>query len=623
MIRSRPPAAGFLGIEAGGTRTTALWLSDAGDAPRSATFGPANLQLLADAELAALFRRIASTLPPPRALGIGMAGARTEADRARIRAAADRAWPGVTTAITHDLEIALAAAPPARRTPASEPAAPPLPQVLVLSGTGSCCYGRRPDGTTARVGGWGHLLGDQGSGYAIAHEALRRSVAHLELHDDWGLLGQRLLAALHLNEPNALVGWITAASKTEIAALAPVVFDAAAGRDPLARQILEDAARHLATGAVACAAKITGRRQPVQFVLAGSVLLRQPAFARRVAGFLRRENPGARITPLLRSGAEGAVTLARRLVEAPVPIPPPPAPAPTRVAAASPSLPNPAIPASDRLSPTEERNPRSMDLDRLSPVQAIELMISEDERLAPALRDVAPSLERALRLVVAAFRRGGRLFYVGAGTSGRLGILDASECPPTFRTPPDLVQGIIAGGQPAVFRAVEGAEDDFEGGRRAVAFRGISKRDVVVGIAASGRTPFVWGALDAAKSLGAPTVLLCFNPHLRFARGHRPTVILAPRIGPELLTGSTRLKSGTATKMILNLLTTLAMVRLGKVVGNLMVDLNPANAKLRERALRIVRELTDAPPETARAALEASDWVVKTAVLRLRRRSRG
>ena len=244
-------------------------------------------------------------------------------------------------------------------------------------------------------------------------------------------------------------------------------------------------------------------------------------------------------------------------------------------------------------------------------------MLREDARLPRALLAEKPHLERALRLIVRALRSGGRLFYVGAGTSGRLGVLDASECPPTFRTPPDLVQGIIAGGVSALFDSVEGAEDDFAAGGSALRFRGVRSRDVVVGIAASGRTPFVWGALHEARRRRAPTILVCFNPHLEFARGQRPTVVIAPRIGPEVLTGSTRLKAGTATKLILNLFTTLAMVRLGKVIENLMVDLNPANAKLRERAIRIVRELTGVDEPAARDALERAGWVVKAALRRL------
>jgi N-acetylmuramic acid 6-phosphate etherase len=272
---------------------------------------------------------------------------------------------------------------------------------------------------------------------------------------------------------------------------------------------------------------------------------------------------------------------------------------------------------SSKLSPTEQRNPHSLNLDRMSLAKAIELMLSEDARIPMKLLAERARIERVVRLIVRGFRRGGRLFYVGAGTSGRLGVLDASECPPTFRTSPEQVQGIIAGGNSALRRSVEGAEDDAEAGAKAIESRQVTARDVVMGIAASGTTPFVWGALREAKQRKADTILLCFNPFLKIARGMRPSVVVAPNLGPEVLTGSTRLKAGTATKLLLNLCSTLAMVRLGKVRSNLMIDLNPSNVKLRKRAVRMVRELAQVDDATAEAALERSDWVVQKALRQL------
>jgi N-acetylmuramic acid 6-phosphate etherase len=261
-----------------------------------------------------------------------------------------------------------------------------------------------------------------------------------------------------------------------------------------------------------------------------------------------------------------------------------------------------------------------MNLDKLPLRDAIKLMLAEDAGIPKKLMAERRSIQRVIEMVARAFRRGGRLFYVGAGTSGRLGVLDASECPPTFRTSPDLVQGIIAGGQEALWCSGEGAEDDAGAGGRAIEFRGVTRRDVVMGIAASGTTPFVWGALREAKRRGAATVLVCFNPFLKIPRALRPTILIAPNLGPELLTGSTRLKAGTATKQLLNMFTTLAMVRLGKVRSNLMIDLNAANVKLRDRAVRIVQELTGADYRAAQGELERSGWVVKRAVGRLCRR---
>lgn len=266
------------------------------------------------------------------------------------------------------------------------------------------------------------------------------------------------------------------------------------------------------------------------------------------------------------------------------------------------------------LSPTESRNLRSQNLDTMPVEDAVQLMLREEAKVTAALLANKSLLARAVKIVSRSFQSGGKLFYFGAGTSGRLGVLDASECPPTFRVSPTLVQGVIAGGDAALRNAVEGAEDDAAAGVREVRSRRVSKLDVVVGIAASGTTPFVWGALGEAKKRGAKTIFLCFNPHLIISRAMRPTLILAPDLGPEVLTGSTRLKAGTATKLVLNILTTLSMVQLGKVKSNLMVDLNPSNVKLRARAIRIVRELTGLDERTATERLKHSGWIVKKAI---------
>ncbi|MCW5559503.1 MAG: N-acetylmuramic acid 6-phosphate etherase [Verrucomicrobiae bacterium] len=276
------------------------------------------------------------------------------------------------------------------------------------------------------------------------------------------------------------------------------------------------------------------------------------------------------------------------------------------------------IPASREPSPTETRHPRSASLDRMPIEDALQLMLDEERRGVASVLRQHPAIAQLVRRAARTFRGGGRLFYVGAGTSGRLGVLDASECPPTFRTSPELVQGLMAGGVRALYSAVEGAEDDAAAGAGAIGFRGVGRHDLVIGLAASGRTPFVWGALAEARRRKAGTALICFNPHLDFRGGWTPDVVVAVNAGPEVLTGSTRLKAGTGTKLILNAVTTLAMVRLGKVVENLMVDLNPSNEKLRDRACRIVTTLTGATPEAARAALERCGWRVKSAVAGLK-----
>jgi N-acetylmuramic acid 6-phosphate etherase len=263
---------------------------------------------------------------------------------------------------------------------------------------------------------------------------------------------------------------------------------------------------------------------------------------------------------------------------------------------------------------TEHRNSRSMRLDRLSTTEAFDLMNSEDATIAEAVARARADICRAVDLVVEAFRAGGRLIYVGAGTSGRLGILDATECPPTFLSDPTTVQGVIAGGLEALTRSIEGAEDHPEGGADAVDYRGVDPNDVVFAIATGGTTPFVHGALRRARERGAKTVFFACVPKQQVA--DEADVSIRVVTGPEVLTGSTRLKAGTATKMVLNMVTTIAMVRIGKVYENLMVDVNTAaNAKLVDRGVRIIGAITCRSREASRALLEAAGGVVKTALV--------
>jgi len=263
---------------------------------------------------------------------------------------------------------------------------------------------------------------------------------------------------------------------------------------------------------------------------------------------------------------------------------------------------------------TEARNPASLELDTLPLEAAIDLFQREDVKVHAALYAARAQIAAAIEKIGAALANGGRLFYVGAGTSGRLGVLDAVECPPTFRTDRELVQGILAGGQAALVSAVEGAEDDAGAARRELEARGVCARDVVFGIAASGATPFVHAAIDRARAIGAQTVFLACVPAEQVA--DRADVSIRVLTGPELVTGSTRLKAGTATKLVLNCISTLTMVRLGKVHGNLMVDVDTrGNAKLADRGARIVAALTELAPPAARELLERARGHVKVAVL--------
>jgi len=262
---------------------------------------------------------------------------------------------------------------------------------------------------------------------------------------------------------------------------------------------------------------------------------------------------------------------------------------------------------------TEQRLAESMNLDAVSVEDAVALMNAQDAKAVAAVAAERRNIARAVELVAAALRAGGRLIYFGAGTSGRLGVLDASECPPTFRTDPDMVQGVIAGGEAAMFRAQEGAEDRVEDGAAAVDAKAVGPNDVVLGIAAGGTTPFVHGALRRAAERGAKTVFLsCVQP---VANEPKVDLVIRPLTGPEVVTGSTRLKAGTATKLVLNQITTIAMVRLGKVYENLMVDLRATNEKLWDRGARIISMLTGLDREQSIDILKRGDGHVKAAIV--------
>ena len=267
---------------------------------------------------------------------------------------------------------------------------------------------------------------------------------------------------------------------------------------------------------------------------------------------------------------------------------------------------------------TERRPPRRAPRETASSLEIVDLLGAEDAGVPAAVARARTEIAHAIDLVEAAFRGGGRLIYVGAGTSGRLGVLDASECPPTFGTPPEMVVGVIAGGYPALVRSVEGAEDDVNAGLGEMDARKVGADDVVVGIAASGTTPFVRAALSRAQTLGAGSVLVtCAEPPALLQE--TCDVCIVVKVGPEVVTGSTRMKAGTATKLVLNTLTTGAMIRIGKTYGNLMVDLRAWNDKLIDRSQRIVMETTGLPRDEARAVLDAAGGRVKTAIVMARR----
>jgi len=266
-----------------------------------------------------------------------------------------------------------------------------------------------------------------------------------------------------------------------------------------------------------------------------------------------------------------------------------------------------------QLLPTEAINPATFGIDKMGALEIVDLVTAEDRKVVAAVQKERERIAHGAELLAAALRKGGRILLVGAGTSGRLGILEAAEMPPTFSTPPTLVQAVMAGGQSAVFKAREGVEDQFEEGARAVKRLRVSKRDVVIGVSASGITPFVRGALTGARKAGTRIIFVTCWPGTELQTF--VDLIIAPAVGPEIIAGSTRLKAGTATKMVLNMLTTIAMIRIGKTYGNLMVDVKTSSDKLKDRAKRIVALVTGAEPEEAEALLQRAKWNVKVAIV--------
>ncbi len=566
----------ILGVEGGGTKTSwvlvertdsDLRILDQGKLP------PANFRLATADELRAIFGQLPKEIS--RA-GVFLAGCGTEEDRHTLTRLCVEIWPQAKVVVGSDRDSGLAAALGGGDG------------IVVNAGSGSSVTGRR-DKRIENAGGWGHILGDVGGGYYLSLQALRLILREYDLHRGEVQFTSRILRALSLNNLDELVRWAQTADKMEVAMLAPVVFEAAAGGDARVMEIIEEGARVLCEYTEAVANRLHVLAPKV--VLLGGLFQRDSLYNHAFRRRLKKGLPDARVANSERAPEFGAAWLAAEMqcwseihTE----------PASAKIEDLAAAL-------------TEQRNPRSENLERMNAEDLVKLFIDEEKFVADALRAVTADLGRAVELVAESMRKGGRLFYVGAGTSGRLGVLDASEIPPTFGASPELVQGIIAGGASALHRSVEGAEDEASNGALAIDRRGVKEVDVVVGITASGRTPFVLGALGRAKSLGAKTVLLTCNPASGSGAGEvNLSIDLA--VGPEILTGSTRLKAGTATKIALNIISTGAMVRLGKVRGNLMVDLNTTSSKLRDRATRMVADITESDYNSARAQLEENGW---------------
>src|SRR6266403_221118 len=556
----------ILGVEGGGTKTSWVLVERAGNELSVLDQGklsPANFRLATPGEL----RAILSELPKEiTSAGIFLAGCGTEEDRQSLTRLCAEIWPQAKIVVGSDRDSGLAAA---------------LGHgdgIVVNAGSGSSITGRR-DKRIENAGGWGHILGDAGGGYFLSLQALRLILREYDLHRGEVQFTTKVLRALSLNNLDELVRWAQTADKMEVAMLTPVVFEAAASGDSRVMEIIEEGARVLCEYTEAVATRLHALAPKV--VLLGGLFQRDSIYNHAFRRRLKKTLPDARVANSERAPGFGAAWLAAEMQSWPEIRTEPP---PDKIDDLAAAL-------------TEQRNPRSENLEKMSAQDLVKLFVDEEKFVGEALRAANADLARAIELVAESLRQGGRLFYIGAGSSGRLGVLDASEIPPTFGASPELVQGIIAGGATALPRSVEGAEDEGSNGALAIDRRGIKDVDVVIGITASGRTPFVLGALARAKSLGAKTVLLSCNP----AREQKVVadLVIDLAVGPEILTGSTRLKAGTATKIALNIISTGAMVALGKVRGNLMIDLNTSSTKLRDRATRMVAELTERDYDSA------------------------
>jgi N-acetylmuramic acid 6-phosphate etherase len=578
----------WIAIEAGGTHSRGGFYETTGALQREAEGGPCNPMAYGwDASIDALTSLarvlLAGTDPARTALVVGCAGL-VDSD----------AYIRMGQAVASRLGLAGSRAAddlyPMLYANAREEAA-----VLVIAGTGSNVLAMEPSGRTAQAGGRGHVFGDDGSAYALGVAALRAASAAIDGMAEPTCLVNDLMAAAGVGDFRLMVPWAGQAGKRDIAALAHVVVAAADRGDIPAARCIDTQARLLAEQVVAACARL-GLSGGIPVLGQGGLFAQCPRFVEAFAAALAPHGD-FRLEPLRLRGHAAIFRLA--FAE---PLPPWAADWRNESGRAETAL------------PATEAPDNAPDLDALDAAAIADIMIRHAGEAAEAVQRCAAPLATAIEAAATALRQGARILYFGAGTSGRLGVLDASECPPTFGVDPERVVGVIAGGERALVRSIEGAEDDAAAGRADAAAQKVSTRDFVVGIAASGATPYVIGALEAARAAGAVTALLSGNPN----PDAPADIAIALRTGAEALTGSTRLKAGTATKIALNIISTGAFARAGYVYRGRMIGMRPSNAKLRQRAIRMIAELAPDTPVAAAAALDQAGGSIPAAILILR-----
>ena len=578
----------WIAIEAGGTHSRGGLYDAAGSLLREAESGPCNpmaygWEASADALTALARTLLGSTGPGRTGLVAGCAGLVDADAYIRMGSAAAGRLGLACSRMADDLYPMLYAN--ARHEAA----------VLAIAGTGSNVLAMDPQGRTAQAGGRGHVFGDDGSAYALGVAALRAASAAIDGMAGPTCLVDDLMAAAGVSDFRLMVPWAGQVGKRDIAALAQVVVAAADRGDIPAARCIDAQAALLANQVVAACARLDLSGN-IPVLGQGGLFDQCPRFVTAFLDALAAQG-GFRIEPLRLRGHAAIVRLAFA-------DPLPPWAADWR---------NDSGGAHDALPATESADSAPA-LDALEAAAIVGLMIRHGGEAAEAVQRCAAPLAEAVEAAAAALRQGGRILYFGAGTSGRLGVLDASECPPTFGVDPGRVVGVIAGGENALTRSLEGAEDDAGAGRADADALAVSTCDFVVAIAASGATPYAIGALEAARAAGAVTALLSANPN-----PHAPAdIAIALRTGPEALAGSTRLKAGTATKIALNIISTGAFARAGYVYRGRMIGMRPSNAKLRQRAIRMIAELAPAPPDAAAQALDHAQGTIPAAILILR-----
>ncbi len=591
-----------IGIDGGASKTSAVVLDRFGSLLGKGQSGSANYHHLGVDGVGhnlheAMSEAVAAAgleLQQITAVTWALAGVDRPIDRERLSTAAVRILPGIPVHIYNDGTAALVAGLSHIR-----PDHPPIVShrgVVLIAGTGMIAFGENDAGQRARAGGWGYIL-EKGSAYYLAIELLGTVI---RLADGMGLptpLQEKVLTHLQLDDVNDVVTWLYDPERqvADVAALAPVVMDEAETGDVTAVSVLQDGATALAESVVAVSQKLGLHDKPYRLVMAGSLLTKSAFYRDLVIQAVRTHQPHVRPVVPQFDAAVGAGLMALEALGLAEHQPPE------------------VMSRDEVLWSSEQRNLLTHQFDKMSALTLTGTMHLQDRMVVHNMWSVLPAIANAVDDIALRMKHGGRLIYVGAGTSGRLGILDASECPPTFNSPPEQVVGVIAGGETAVTRSVEGAEDDPEAGKQAMITLDIGKDDSVVGISASGRAPYVIGALGEAQQRGALTIALVNNLPAPLTK--TAVHVLAPLVGPEVVTGSTRLKAGTAQKLVLNMLSTAVMVRLGKTYGNLMVDVQQTNAKLKARARRIVAQACDISEDEADIALQDNQGNVKAAIV--------